>query len=50
MKERELACEQGLLYQYHIHENQKSYEKIENQNQKNIEKLQSLNVSLLKRI
>ena len=34
-KERELAREQGLLYQYYMHENDNAFEKVKKQNQKN---------------
>lgn len=46
-KERELAREQGLLYQCHMHENDMAFENIEKQNQKNEEQLSSITVCSL---
>lgn len=43
-KERELAREQGLLYQWHIHGNEVAYEKLRQENEGNEEQLTSITV------
>lgn len=45
-KEREHAREQGLLYQFFMHENDIAFEKVEKQNQKNEESLIAYTVLL----